>query len=297
MKKSLPIALVLLLVAAALVKLGATRKEPTRRSENAAAKASESLPETARPAVMAETCPKTETITTTITTTMTKKDAGAEKGASAESIAAENELLASYGTEGTTPVTLADLGWYASQSWTVEVWTYRMADGDRGAWDETPTMWKFQVRGRETLDGRDVWALDVEPADLTGMPFNPGGAVYVALDDHSLVALRDRVQENGEVHERFIKLDDGECSALSSLLPVELPPAGIEGRKRQTTLGVLPPSALRPDPKVEAPRSSGTVIDLEFEADGSTVRQRWDAESPFWPLYSRTPSRVSILRK
>lgn len=294
MKKSLPIALVLLLVAAALVELGTTRPEPIRRAENAPAKATSPLPETSQaPSTVTASIARTSADTTTTTTT-TKVNA--ETTASAQQIAAENELLASYGTEGTSPTKLADFGWYASQSWTVEVWSYRMADGDRGAWSDAPTMWRLQVRGRETLDGRDVWALDVQPVDLTGLPFNPGGTVYVAVDDHSLVALRDRVQENGEVHERFLKLDDGEGSALSSLLPVELPPAGIEGRERKTTLGVLRPSALRPDPKLVAPRSSGTVVDLEFEADGSTVRQRWDAESPWWPLYSRTPSRVCVLR-
>ncbi len=303
MKKLLPVALLLLLIAAAYVKFGSTRPETQRHTATGPTSGDASLPTSADPSVSSArpvAIPEAPTAGQVAagSPNPTADSSGAPAaGPTAEQIAAENELLASFGTQGTTPETLADLGWYPALTWTVDVWTCRMQDGDRAEWEEKPTSWRFKVEAREYLEGRDVWVLAAEPADLTGLPYNPGGKLYVAVDDHSIVALRDRIQENGEVHDRFMTLEEGETSAVSTLLPVELPPAGIEGRGRETKSGLLPPNPLHPDPKFDAPKASGKVVDVEFEADGVTVRQRWDAESPYWPLFSRTPSRVTVLRK
>jgi hypothetical protein len=186
------------------------------------------------------------------------------------------------------------LAWIPGRTWKVETWYRRMDGGD--GWSKTPILWSFTVRGRETLDGRDVWVLDVEPVSTEGMPYNPGGAVYVAADDQSVVAVRDRVMEAGEIRERFLKYDDAEGSAASSLLPVDLPAPGMAASERTTAEAMLPPDPFRPDPKAAAPRSSGRVVDVSFEAEGVTIRQRWDVENSVWPLHSRTPSRVSYLR-
>lgn len=301
MKKLIPVAL-LILVAAVFVTYESSRATSRRSASDVAFSRGAQLPASAAPSL--STAPVAvipesglDAHATSDAHAVEAPKAAAPEGPTPERIAAENELLASYGTQGTTPERLGELGWYPALSWTVEVWTYRMQDGDRGMWDEKPTPWRFKVEGLEVLGGRNVWALSAEPADLTGLPYNPGGTIYVAADDHAIVALRDRVQEQGEIRERFIVFDDVETSAISTLLPVELPPAGIEGRARDAKTGALPPNPLRPEPKFEAPTTSGRVVDVEFESDGSRVRQRWDAAQPYWPLYSRTPSRISVLRK
>lgn len=299
MKKLIPVALAFLLIAAAFVKFGSSRPATQRRATTTTSSQDGVLPSPAGTALStAAPVPTPDSAAPSPVAGATPAPAAPVAGApTPEQIASENELLASFGTQGTTPETLGDLGWYPALTWTVDVWTCRMQDGDRAAWEEQPTSWRFKVEGIEVMEGRNVWVLAAEPADLAGLPYNPGGKVYVAIDDHSVVALRDRIQENGEIRDRFMTLDDGETSAVSTLLPVEMPPAGIEGRGRETTSGVLPPNPLHPDPKFDAPRASGKVVDVEFEADGVTVKQRWDAASPFWPLYSRTPSRVTVLRR
>ncbi|GEM_PF-3318154 len=299
MKKLIPIALVLLLIAAAYVKFGLARPETPRHGATTSSTGGAMLPASAGPSLSTAPFAAIPESPESSPSAVATQPAGAPAvaGPTPEQIAAENELLASFGTQGTTPETLPGLGWYPAQTWIVDAWTYRMQDGDGGSWDEKPTSWRFKVEGREFLEGRDVWVLAAEPVELKGLPYNPGGKVYVAVDDHSIVALRDRIQENGAVRERFMTLEEGETSAVSTLLPVEMPPTGIEGRGRETKSGILPPNPLRPDPKFDAPKSSGNVVDVEFEADGVTVKQRWDAASPYWPLYSRTPSRVTVLRK
>lgn len=301
MKKVLPVALLVLLIAAAYVKFGSARPDPRRRVSTTSSSPDGMLPAAAGPSLSTARIAAIPEAPSTDAADAAHPAAPAAvappAGPTPEQIAAENELLASFGTQGTTPETLPELGWYPALTWIVEVWTYRMQDGDGGSWEERPTSWRFKVEGREFLEGRDVWVLAAEPADLEGLPYNPGGKVYVAVDDHSIVALRDRVQENGAIRDRFMTMDEGDTSAVSTLLPIELPPAGMEGRARETKTGVLPPNPLHPDPKFDAPKASGKVVDVEFEADGVKVKQRWDAESPYWPLFTRTPSRVTVLRK
>lgn len=301
MKKLCPIALFVLLLAALYVAFGPARRDGARGPAASAYGRETQLPVSAAPSL--SSAPIAEIPGPSADSDPPHAAEGAAPaGAAADAptpgpIAAENDLLASYGTQGTTPERLPPPGWYPAQTWTVEVWTFRMQDGDRGMWDERPTLWRFTVEGLDSIDGRNAWVIAAEPADLTGLPYNPGGKVYVSVEDHAILALRDRVQEQGEIHERFITFDDPETSAISTLLPVELPPAGYEGRARETTVGVLPPNPLRPEPAFEVPRASGKVIDVDFESDGVRVRQRWDAASPYWPLYSRTSSRVCVLRK
>lgn len=302
MKKLIPVALLIVLAAALFVKFGSSRPGAPRDTGSTSSSRDVQLPSSVAPSSFATPVaaipePSASSPIASESTAIGVPAAPAAGGPTPEQIAAENELLASFGTQGTTPETLPGLGWYPALTWTVDVWTCRMQDGDRAAWEETPTSWRFKVEGIEVLEGRNVWVLAAEPADLTGLPYNPGGKVYVAIDDHSVVALRDRIQENGEIRDRFMTLEEGETSAVSTLLPVEMPPAGIEGRGRETKSGVLPPNPLHPDPKFDAPQSSGKVVDVEFEADGVSVKQRWDAASPYWPLFSRTPSRVTVLRK
>lgn len=200
-----------------------------------------------------------------------------------------------FGLRNPHPARLAGLGWTTGLTWKVETYYRNLQHSVRASWSSTPIVWRFTVRGIERLDGRDVWVVDVEPTDQSGMPFNPGGTVYVAPDDHTVIALRDRVQENGLIRERYMKVEEG-GSAFTSLLPIDLPPPGLEGSKGASSVGALPPNPFRPDPKVEPPRMSGTALDVEFEVDGERIRQRWDAAIGHWPVYSATPSRVSYLR-
>lgn len=187
------------------------------------------------------------------------------------------------------------LDWEAGDRWRVETHYLQMQRVGPEEWSKKPIVWEFVVRGVERLDGRDVWVVDAHPVDLEGMAFDPGGTVYVATEDHTVVAVRDRVQQAGEVRERYLKFEDPEGSA-PTLIPIELPAPGVSARELPSSSGVLPPDPFQPDPKVQPPATSGRVIDVEFEAFGVTVRQRWDANNGKWPLYSRSASRVSYLR-
>lgn len=202
--------------------------------------------------------------------------------------------LAAFG--GGKSVKTASLGWTTGKSWRVATWYFSEQNGSGGRWSSKPIEWLFTVEGTEKIDGRDVWVVDVEPVDATDMPFNPGGKIYVAVDDHSIVAVRDRVQERGLVRERYLRYDDPANAAASSLFPVELPAPGTAARERADVSAVPPADPFRPDPKMEPSKTGGTVIDVEFEADGVTIRQRWDTACPWWPAYSRTPTTVSVLK-
>ena len=196
---------------------------------------------------------------------------------------------------GPHPVRIAAVAWNAGLTWKVETFYLQMEHGPGETWSSS-ILWQFTVRGRQRHAERDVWVVDVEPTDLSDMPFNPGGQVYVAVDDQSILAVRDRIQENGMIRDRFIELGAGDSSAISSLLPVDLPAPGTEGLAGKSWVGAHPPNPFRPDPNVELPRTSGTAVDVEFEAGGERIRQRWDAANGIWPLYSSNPSRVSFLR-
>lgn len=202
--------------------------------------------------------------------------------------------LAAFG--GGKRVKTGALAWTPGKQWRVATWYFSEQNGSGGRWSTKPIEWRFTVEGTETLDGRDVWVVAVDPVDTTGMPYNPGGKIYVAVDDHSIVAVRDRVQERGLVRERYLRYDDPANAAASSLFPVEIPGPGVDARERADVSAVPPADPFRPDPKMEAPKTSGTVIDVEFEADGVTIRQRWDTACPWWPAYSRTSTTVSILK-
>lgn len=193
-------------------------------------------------------------------------------------------------------VRLDPIVWSAGQTWKVETHYLKMESGRKVHWAPEPIFWRFTVRGIEKFDGRDVWVVDIEPTDVSRMPFDPGGTVYISLDDYAIIALHDRVQENGAIRERTLRLDDGN-SAFTSLLPVDLPPPGTEGEQGSGRVGAMAPNPFRPDPKVEPPALAGDATDVTFEVDGETIRQRWDSTVPYWPVYSRTPSKVSYLRK
>ncbi|MBI2900500.1 MAG: hypothetical protein HYY17_09960 [Planctomycetes bacterium] len=204
--------------------------------------------------------------------------------------------LAGYGAAGGRPVKFGKLAWTPGMKWKVETHYRLMQHGMDDLWTERPILWNFEVKGTEKLDGRDVFVVDVNPADLAGMPFNPGGTMYVSMEDHTVVAVRDRVQERGLVRERFVRFEEGEEGAPSVLFPVEVPPPGSDGVERSSSTGAPSANPFSKDPKAEAPKSTGTVVDVEYEADGVTIRQRWDSTVPYWPLYSSTPSKVSYLR-
>jgi hypothetical protein len=204
--------------------------------------------------------------------------------------------LAIFNKVGAKKATFGALSWTAGQSWQVETYYKALNNSENATWAKKPIVWQFTVRGTETIDGREVWILDLEPTDTSDMPYNPGGSVYVAIDDQSILAVRDRIQENGLVRDRFFKLEDGESSALTSFLPVDLPPVGTEGVESKSSSGMPAPNAMKPDPKVITTPTSGTVVDVEFEAEGETITQRWDKANGYWPVYSSTPSRVSYLK-
>jgi len=205
------------------------------------------------------------------------------------------EELAQYGMHGARSVKFGSLAWTPGLKWKVETHYRTMQNGAGDGWGQKPILWQFEVKATEKMDGRDVWVVSIEPSDLAGLPYNPGGTAYIAMDDHSVVAVRDRVQERGSVRERFLKFDD-EDGAPSVLFPVDMPPPGTAGRERASASGTPPANPFRRDPTATPPKSSGTVVDVEFEKEGGTLRQRWDSTVPYWPLYSATPSRVSYLR-
>ncbi len=205
--------------------------------------------------------------------------------------------LAVFSTKGTKPVKFGKLPWSPGMTWKVDTYYKNLQHPEHAEWAPKPIEWKFTVRGSEKIDGHDVWVLDVEPTDLTDMPFNPGGSVYVSMEDNAILAVRDRIQENGAVRDRYIRFDDAEGTATSSFLPVDLPEPGTDGLERSATTAAMAPNPFQPDPaNVAPPKTSGKVIDVEFEADGDTIRQRWDTANPYWPAYSGTPSKVSYLK-
>lgn len=206
------------------------------------------------------------------------------------------EELARFGTRGTKAVKFGALAWSPGMKWKVETF-YRLAQhGINDLWANKSILWNYEVVRTEKLDGRDVWVVSVQPDSLAGMPYNPGGTVYIDMNDHTVYAVRDRVQERGSVRERYLKFEDGD-GAPSILFPTEVPPPGTEGRERTSHSGTPAPDPFNPDPKSAPPaKSSGTVVDVTYEVDGVTLRQRWDSAVPYWPLYSSTPTSVSYLR-
>lgn len=205
--------------------------------------------------------------------------------------------LAVFSTKGTKPVKLGKLPWTAGMTWKVVTYYKNLQHPERAEWAPKPIEWQFTVRGTEKIDGHDVWVLDVQPTDISDMPYNPGGKVYVSMEDHAILAVRDRIQENGAIRDRYMRFDDAGATATSSFLPVDLPEPGTDGLERSASTTAMAPNPFRPDPpNVVPPATSGKVIDVEFEADGDTIRQRWDTANPYWPAYSSSASKASYLK-
>jgi len=193
--------------------------------------------------------------------------------------------LASYSRTSGKRTAFGALAWAPGAAWTVESRYLQMQNG-RSDWSLV-IAWKYAVRGVEKIEGVEAYVVDVEP--LTAMPYNAGGAMYISTADHSVVAVRDRVLERGRVRERTVRFDD---AAVSVLFPTELPSRDAEARERA---GAVPMPANPFGPKLDVP-AAATVVDVAFESNGTTIRQRWDAANRLWPLVSTTPSRISVLK-
>ena len=203
--------------------------------------------------------------------------------------------LAEFNFEGTRTVALSPLPWKAGDSWVVETHYLRLQNADP-TW-ASPVLWRFTVQGREDLAGRTVHVVKVQLVDPSSLSVDPEGTLYIAADDHSVLAIRDRVLEQGVLRERFLKYEEADAGAISTLFPTTLPAPGTEAIERKSSVGICVKDPFQPDPPAEAPKTSGVVIDVEFESNGVTIHQRWDAAEPRWPLYIRTPSTVSYLRR
>jgi hypothetical protein len=193
--------------------------------------------------------------------------------------------LARYDRKAGVAKKFGALDWKPGQTWTVESRYLQMQNG-RSDWSLV-IAWKYSVRGVEKVDGVEAFVVDVDP--LTAMPYNAGGAMYIATADHSVVAVRDRVLERGQIRERVVRFDD---AAVSVLFPTELPSRDADVRERS---GAVPMPANPFGPKLDVP-AAATVVDVAFESNGTTIRQRWDAANRLWPLVSTTPSRISVLK-
>ncbi len=190
------------------------------------------------------------------------------------------------------------LSWKTGTAWQVESYYLRMDHPGKPTWTEKPIVWEFEVLGTETLGDEKVYVVEVYPEDLTGMPYNPGGKVYISTEKHTVVALKDRVLKAGVVEDRFVSFPDSGPGALSTLIPLELPPPTAKG-STWNDLGAFALEGPAPAaPKGSAKVSSGSdMMEVAFKSNGVTILQRWDSSHPDWPVFSSTPYRVSYLRK
>ncbi len=190
------------------------------------------------------------------------------------------------------------LSWKSGLAWKVESYYLRMDQPGEPSWTEKPIVWDFEVLGTEKIGDEEVYVVEVSPEDLTGMPYNPGGKVYISTENHTVVALKDRILEAGVVKDRFLSFSDPGSGALSTLIPLELPPPGAEGHTSidlgSFGLNTPGPSAPKGSDKVA---SGSDVVEVAFESNGVTIHQGWDSSTSVWPVYSSTPYRVSYLRK
>ncbi len=193
---------------------------------------------------------------------------------------------------------LQKLSWKPGLSWKVESYYLRMDRPGEPSWTEKPIVWEFEVLGTEKLGEEEVYVVEIYPEDLTGMPYNPGGKVYISTKTNSVVALKDRVLEAGVVKDRFLSFSDPGSGVLSTLLPLELPPTTAKGNTVHElgSFGLGTPGPALPK-GTEKPSTGTDMMEVAFKSNGVTVLQRWDATKPVWPVYSSTPYRVSYLRK
>ena len=229
----------------------------------------------------------------------------ARRGGTASSTLVPSELdepegdggeLALFSNKGAKATKFGKLPWSTGLHWKVETYYRDLQNPEEDGWAPNPILWEFTVRGLERIDGQDVWVVDVQPTDLTDLPFNPGGSVYVSVEDHTLLAVRDRVQEAGMIRDRYFRFEDAEGGAPETLFPVFLPSPEADALEKSSTTAAMAPNPLQPDPKADAPKASGKVTDVEFEVEGMPIRERWDAATPYWPSYMSTPSSVSYLK-
>ena len=190
------------------------------------------------------------------------------------------------------------LSWKAGLSWQVETYYLRMDRPGEPSWTKKPIVWDFEVLGTEKLGEEEVYVVEIYPEDLTGMPYNPGGKVYISTKTNSVVALKDRVLEAGIVKDRFLSFSDPGSGVISTLLPLELPPTTAKGNTVHElgSYGLENPGAALPKGSDKV-SSGGDMMEVAFKSNGVTVLQRWDTAKPVWPVYSSTPYRVSYLRK
>jgi len=205
--------------------------------------------------------------------------------------------LLSYSTRHKTNTRFGSLPWKPGMKWLVETHYLEMQHGTKPTWMSRPIVWEYHVRAKELLDGEDVYVVEVRAQNKSDYPYDPGGTIFISVQHHAIRLVHDRVMEQGEVRERSMRFEGNTNGSYATLFPTELPSPRRNVRKRKSHKGSLLPSPLESQPAATASLSSGIVIDVSFEVNGTRVRQRWDAANKIWPLTSRTASRMSFWRE